>query len=163
MLNKTRSTNPTIADLDQFDEIIDVRSPAEFAEDHIPGAINCPVLDNDQRIEVGTLYKQVSAFEAKKIGAAMVSENIGRHLRANFLDRQKNWKPLIYCWLPYFVLSAGRLDNSRAVTKPTARMWSARWKRCHNNSTLSLSAVPQEAPKRACCKRLANWASKFWI
>jgi len=98
MLNKTRSTNPTIADLDQFDEIIDVRSPAEFAEDHIPGAINCPVLDNDQRIEVGTLYKQVSAFEAKKIGAAMVSENIGRHLRANFLDRPKNWKPLIYCW-----------------------------------------------------------------
>jgi tRNA 2-selenouridine synthase len=98
MQNKCRNTNPTIADLDQFDEIIDVRSPAEFAEDHIPGAINCPVLDNDQRIEVGTLYKQVSAFEAKKIGAAMVSENIGRHLRANFLDRPKSWKPLIYCW-----------------------------------------------------------------
>ena len=89
---------PTIADLATFDEIIDVRSPAEFAEDHIPGAINCPVLDNEQRIEVGTLYKQVSAFEAKKIGAAMVSENIARHLRAHFLDRPKNWKPLIYCW-----------------------------------------------------------------
>ena len=82
---------PTIADLATFDEIIDVRSPAEFAEDHIPGAINCPVLDNEQRIEVGTLYKQVSAFEAKKIGAAMVSENIARHLRAHFLDRPKNW------------------------------------------------------------------------
>lgn len=98
MLNRNRSNNPTIADLDQFDEIIDVRSPAEFAEDHIPGAINCPVLDNEERIEVGTRYKQVSAFEAKKIGAAMVSENIGRHLRAHFLDRPKNWKPLIYCW-----------------------------------------------------------------
>ena len=56
-----------------FDEIIDVRSPAEFAEDHIPGAINCPVLDNEQRIEVGTLYKQASPFEAKKIGAAYVT------------------------------------------------------------------------------------------
>jgi tRNA 2-selenouridine synthase len=88
----------TLADLDQFDEIIDVRSPAEFAEDHIPGAINCPVLDNQQRIEVGTLYKQTSAFEAKKIGAAMVAENIGKHLRAHFLDRPKSWKPLIYCW-----------------------------------------------------------------
>ena len=60
------------ADLAAYDEIIDVRSPAEFAEDHIPGAINCPVLDDAQRIEVGTLYKQVSPFVAKKIGAAMV-------------------------------------------------------------------------------------------
>jgi len=93
-----KPNRPTIADLAAFDEIIDVRSPAEFAEDHIPGAINCPVLDNEQRIEVGTLYKQVSPFEAKKIGAAYVSENIARHLRASFLDRPKNWKPLIYCW-----------------------------------------------------------------
>jgi tRNA 2-selenouridine synthase len=93
-----KPNRPTIADLANFDEIIDVRSPAEFAEDHIPGAINCPVLDDAQRIEVGTLYKQVSAFEAKKIGAALVSENIAHHLRSNFLDRPKNWKPLIYCW-----------------------------------------------------------------
>jgi len=93
-----RSNRPTIADLAAYDEIIDVRSPAEFAEDHIPGAINCPVLDDAQRAEVGTLYKQVSPFEAKKIGAALVSENIARHLRASFLDRPKAWKPLIYCW-----------------------------------------------------------------
>lgn len=90
--------NPTVADLAAYDEIIDVRSPAEFAEDHIPGAINCPVLDNEQRIQVGTLYKQVSPFEAKKIGAALVSENIGRHLKERFLDRPKTWRPLIYCW-----------------------------------------------------------------
>jgi len=90
--------NPTVADLAAYDEIIDVRSPAEFAEDHIPGAINCPVLDNEQRIQVGTLYKQVSPFEAKKIGAALVSENIARHLKERFLDRPKSWKPLIYCW-----------------------------------------------------------------
>jgi tRNA 2-selenouridine synthase len=93
-----RPDRPPLPDLAAFDEIIDVRSPDEFAEDHIPGAINCPVLDNDQRVEVGTLYKQVSPFVAKKIGAAMVSENIGRHLRESFLDRPRNWKPLIYCW-----------------------------------------------------------------
>jgi tRNA 2-selenouridine synthase len=93
-----KPNRPTIADLAAYDQIIDVRSPAEFAEDHIPGAINCPVLDNAQRIEVGTLYKQVSPFEAKKIGAALVSENIARHLRTSFLDRPKTWKPLIYCW-----------------------------------------------------------------
>lgn len=93
-----KAQRPTVADLARFDEIIDVRSPAEFAEDHIPGAINCPVLDDAQRIEVGTLYKQVSPFEAKKIGAALVSENIARHLKERFLDRPKQWKPLIYCW-----------------------------------------------------------------
>ena len=87
-----------LADLGGFDEIIDVRSPAEFAEDHIPGAINCPVLDDAQRAEVGTLYKQVSPFEARKVGAALVSENIGRHLRERFLGKARDWKPLIYCW-----------------------------------------------------------------
>ena len=93
-----KAPRPTIADLANFDEIIDVRSPAEFAEDHIPGAISCPVLDDAQRIEVGTRYKQVSPFEAKKIGAALISENIARHLKERFLDRPKHWKPLIYCW-----------------------------------------------------------------
>ena len=91
----------TIGRLDElasFDEIIDVRSPAEFAEDHIPGSVNCPVLDNQQRIEVGTLYKQVSPFAARKVGAAHVAENIARHLRERFFDRPKNWQPLVVCW-----------------------------------------------------------------
>lgn len=87
-----------IEDYRLFDEIIDVRTPAEFTEDHIPGSINCPVLDNHQRIEVGTLYKQHSPFAAKKIGAAHVAENIAHHLRVTFHDRPQNWKPLIVCW-----------------------------------------------------------------
>ncbi len=87
-----------IEEYGQFDEVIDVRTPAEFEEDHIPGSINCPVLDNEQRIEVGTLYKQHSPFEAKKIGAAYVAENIAHHLRHTFHDRPKDWKPLIVCW-----------------------------------------------------------------
>ena len=86
------------ADLAAFDEIIDVRTPAEFAEDHAPGAIKCPVLDDAQRVEVGTLYKQVSPFAAKKIGAAYVAENVARHLRERFLDRPKSWRPLVMCW-----------------------------------------------------------------
>jgi tRNA 2-selenouridine synthase len=87
-----------LEEFSQFDEIIDVRTPAEFAEDHIPGSINCPVLDNEQRIEVGTLYKQVSPFEARKVGAAHVAENIARHLRARFLEQPKTWRPLVVCW-----------------------------------------------------------------
>ncbi|MDD3352845.1 tRNA 2-selenouridine(34) synthase MnmH [Zoogloea sp.] len=84
--------------LDQFDDIIDVRSPSEFAEDHIPGAINCPVLDDEERARVGTLYKQVSPFDARKLGAALVSRNIARHIETHFGSKPKGWKPLIYCW-----------------------------------------------------------------
>lgn len=82
----------------EFDELIDVRSEAEYAEDHIPGAINCPVLDNSERALVGTIYKQSSSFDAKKIGAALVSANISRHLRERFYDRPRSWRPLVYCW-----------------------------------------------------------------
>ncbi|HTD07161.1 tRNA 2-selenouridine(34) synthase MnmH [Undibacterium sp.] len=84
--------------LAHFDSIIDVRSPSEYAEDHIPGAINCPVLDDEQRIRVGTIYKQVNSFEAKKIGAALVAKNIAQHIETRFLDKPKDWTPLIYCW-----------------------------------------------------------------
>src|SRR5450759_2177260 len=84
--------------LDQFDEIIDVRTPAEFAEDHIPVAINCPVLSDEERITVGTLYKQVSPFEARKVGAALIAKNIAHHLQTRFHAHPKSWRPLIYCW-----------------------------------------------------------------
>ncbi len=84
--------------LKKFDAVIDTRSPAEFAEDHLPGAINCPVLDNEQRIQVGTRYKQTSAFDAKKLGAGLVARNIANHIDTLFADKPKSWKPLIYCW-----------------------------------------------------------------
>jgi tRNA 2-selenouridine synthase len=88
----------TVADLTAFDEIIDVRSPGEFAEDHIPGAFNLPVLNDAERARVGTLYKQVSSFEAKKIGAALVSRNIAQHLDTWFADKPRSYRPLVYCW-----------------------------------------------------------------
>ncbi|MGK0187772.1 MAG: tRNA 2-selenouridine synthase [Verrucomicrobiales bacterium] len=81
-----------------FDEIIDVRSPAEFADDHVPGAINVPVLDNDERIIVGTLHREIGEFEARKTGAALISANIARHLQTHFVDKPKPYKTLIYCW-----------------------------------------------------------------
>jgi tRNA 2-selenouridine synthase len=87
-----------LPDLDRFDTIIDARSEGEFALDHLPGAINCPVLNNDERVRVGTLYKQVGSFEAKKLGAALVARNIARHLDEQFADKPKDWKPLVYCW-----------------------------------------------------------------
>ena len=98
-------SNPSLLGIDklssclhEFDVIIDVRSPAEFALDHVPGAINLPVLNNEERIEIGTLYKQASPFVAKKLGAALVSRNIANHLEQSLIDFPREWRPLIYCW-----------------------------------------------------------------
>ena len=88
----------TVAQLSDYDEIIDVRSPAEYAEDHIPGAISAPVLDDEQRAQVGTLYAQESPFVAKKLGAALIARNVAHHLETLFSDKPKQWKPLVYCW-----------------------------------------------------------------
>lgn len=88
----------TLTDLHRFDCVIDVRTPLEFAEDHLPGAINAPVLSNEERVQVGTMYKQVSAFEATKFGAALVARNIAMLLETQFAHQPSNWKPLIYCW-----------------------------------------------------------------
>jgi len=92
----------TAADLiarpNRFDCIIDARSPAEFAEDHLPGALNWPVLDDRQRIAVGTLYKQESALAARKLGAAMVARNIAAHVERWLQDKPRDWQPLVYCW-----------------------------------------------------------------
>ncbi len=88
----------SVGQIDLYDEVIDVRSPAEYAEDHVPGALNCPVLDDAERAAIGTLYKQVSPFDAKRRGAALVSRNIARHLETAFADRDRAWRPLVYCW-----------------------------------------------------------------
>lgn len=92
------SATVNVSQLDHFTDVIDVRSPSEFVLDHIPGAINLPVLDDSQRERVGTLYKQTSSFEAKKVGAALVARNIAIHLETALKDRPKEWQPLIYCW-----------------------------------------------------------------
>ena len=81
-----------------FDTIIDVRSPKEFTEDHIPNSINLPVLSDFEREVVGKIYIQNSQFEAKKIGAKYISENISKHLDGLLSNKNDNWKALIYCW-----------------------------------------------------------------
>ena len=81
-----------------FDALIDVRSPAEFAEDHVPGALLCPVLDDAERARVGTLYKQESPFQARRLGAALVAQNIARHLEGALAGQPRGWRPLVYCW-----------------------------------------------------------------
>ena len=87
-----------VCNLAQCDAIIDARTPAEFALDHVPGAINCPALSDDERVIVGTLYKDQGAFEARRVGGAMVAANLATHLRTTFADQPRTWKPIVYCW-----------------------------------------------------------------
>ncbi len=84
--------------LDRFDAVIDVRSPAEFAEDHLPGAVNWPVLDDEQRARVGTLYVQTSPMAARQVGAALVARNIARAVEQHVQGLPREWQPLVYCW-----------------------------------------------------------------
>ena len=81
-----------------FDAIIDVRSPAEFEEDRIPGAINLPALSNEERAKVGTIYVRESRFNAKRIGAALIARNVATHLESYFADKSGGFRALIYCW-----------------------------------------------------------------
>jgi tRNA 2-selenouridine synthase len=85
-------------DFRSYDTVIDCRSPAEYAEDHIPGALSAPVLDDAERATVGTLYRQVSPFDAKKLGAALVAQNVARHVQTLFAGKGRDWRPLVYCW-----------------------------------------------------------------
>jgi tRNA 2-selenouridine synthase len=86
------------ADFAAFDTVIDTRSPGEFAEDHVPGAVSAPVLDDDERAQVGTIYKQVSQFDAQKLGAALLAKNVAQHIETLFAGKPKTWRPLVYCW-----------------------------------------------------------------
>jgi tRNA 2-selenouridine synthase len=85
-------------DFKAFDAVIDARTPSEYALDHIPGAISAPVLDDAERATVGTLYKQVSPFDAKKLGAALIARNVARHVETLFAGKDRAWRPLVYCW-----------------------------------------------------------------
>ncbi|MES2877019.1 MAG: tRNA 2-selenouridine(34) synthase MnmH [Pseudomonadota bacterium] len=84
--------------LHEFDTVIDARSEDEYREDHLPGAVNWPTLNNEERRDIGTLYKQVNPFEARKRGAAIAARNIAGHIEREVIDKPKDWKPLAYCW-----------------------------------------------------------------
>jgi tRNA 2-selenouridine synthase len=92
------ATPLTLEAIRGFDDVLDARSPSEFAEDHLPGAINTPVLDDGERALVGTVYKQQSAFEAKRLGAPIAARNIARIVEERFAEKPRSWRPLVYCW-----------------------------------------------------------------
>jgi tRNA 2-selenouridine synthase len=148
-----------LSQLGDFDEIIDVRTPAEFAEDHIPGAINCPVLSNEERITVGTLYTQVSPFEARKLGAALVAKNIAHHLQTHFHAHPKSWRPLIYCW------RGGQRSGAMSIVLAQIG-WAAHkleggYKTYRRDVLEKLEALPQQLTFRVVCGPTGSGKSRL--
>ena len=94
----------------KINQIIDVRSPSEYKDDHIPGSINLPVLNDKERNLIGTIYKKESPFKAKKLGASLISKNISVFIKKKFINNLGSWKPLIYCW------RGGQRSKSIAIT-----------------------------------------------
>ena len=94
----TISATDAVLQWGRFDTIIDARSESEYAQDHLPHAVNWPTLNDAERQHIGTMYVQIGAFEAKKHGAILSARNIARHMERHVLDKPKNWKPLVYCW-----------------------------------------------------------------
>jgi len=95
--------------IDSFSAIVDARSESEYALDRLPGAVNWPSLNDAERASVGTEYKQVSPFAAKKRGAALVARNVAAHIERHVLELPREWSPLVYCW------RGGQRSNSLAL------------------------------------------------
>lgn len=139
----------TVADRHLFNAVIDVRSPLEFAEDHLPGAVNLPVLDDEERRIVGTLYKQHGAFEARRLGGGMVAANLGRHLRQSLAGMPSSWKPLVYCW-------RGGMRSGSMVTWLRMVGWDAQqlqggYKRWRQHVMETIVRLAPQLPLRVLC------------
>jgi len=94
----TLKADDALARLAEFSTVIDARSESEYALDRLPGALNWPSLNDAERALIGTEYKQISPFAARKRGAMLVARNVAAHIEREVLDKPKNWQPLVYCW-----------------------------------------------------------------
>ncbi len=83
--------------LSESTPMVDVRSPAEFAKGHIPGAINIPIFSNDERAAVGTAYKQQGKDEAVQLGLEYVGPKL-KDFAAKASSIAVNKEILLYCW-----------------------------------------------------------------
>jgi len=146
-------------DLRVFDDILDARSPAEYAEDHVPEAISVPVLDDEERALVGTVYKQQSAFEAKRVGAPIAARNIAAHIERLFAAKPRNWKPLVYCWR-----GGGRSGSLVHVLRQVG--WDARqlqggYKAFRRQVVTDLETLPERFDLRVVCGATGSGKSRL--
>src|SRR5689334_14954600 len=146
-------------ELRTFDDVLDARSPAEYAEDHLPEAISVPVLDDAERAMVCTVYKQRSAFEAKRAGAPIAARNIARHIEERFRDKPRNWKPLVYCWR-----GGGRSGSLVHVLRQVgwvAQRLDGGYKAFRRQVVAELDSLPLQITLRVVCGPTGSGKSRF--
>jgi tRNA 2-selenouridine synthase len=145
--------------LAEFDTIVDTRSESEYAEDHVPGAVNWPSLSDDQRRIIGTEYKQVSPFAAKKRGAAWVARNIAAHIERHVLDRPKPWRPLVYCW------RGGKRSGSLALVLDqigfSVHLLDGGYREYRRAVITALEALPHQLDLRVICGTTGSGKSRL--
>ena len=148
-----------LGELDRFDAIVDARSPAEFAEDRLPGAVNWPTLDDAQRARVGTMYKQVSAFEARKVGAALAARNIADHVEHQAMAMPREWRPLVYCW------RGGQRSGSLATVLDAigfqVHLLDGGYRAFRRALLIDLEALPARLSFRVLCGRTGSGKSRL--
>ena len=145
--------------LADFDAVIDARSESEFALDRLPGAVNWPSLSDAERIVIGTEYKQVSAFTAKKRGAVLVARNIALHIERELLDAPREWKPLIYCW------RGGNRSNSLALVLSQigfkVHLLEGGYTEFRRTVLADLETLPQQFNYRVICGKTGSGKSRL--
>ncbi len=77
---------------------IDVRSPAEFADGHILGAINVPLFENDERALIGTIYAKQGPDRAKEVGLSVVSPKLPELIQSIKRNAPEERPVVVYCW-----------------------------------------------------------------
>ena len=142
-----------------FDAVIDARSPSEHALDALPGAVNWPTLDNEQRARVGTMYKQVSAFEARKVGAALAARNIADHVEGQAMAQPREWRPLVYCW------RGGQRSGSLATVLDAigfqVHLLDGGYRAFRRALLIDLEALPTRLSFRVLCGRTGSGKSRL--
>jgi len=77
--------------------VIDVRSPAEYASGHLPGAVNIPLFSDSERAEVGTAYTRVSADKAYQLGYRFVEPKLESFVQQS-KEVARDGSVTVYCW-----------------------------------------------------------------
>ena len=133
---------------DQYALIIDARSPHEYAEDHVPGAVNLPVVDDAEFAEVGIRHK-TDPHAAYLIGAQHSFRNLARHT-ADLISRYKpDDRFLVYCFRGG-KRSALWAANLRLIGF-TVDVVPGGWKRYRGWVRESLATLPQRLHYRVVC------------
>jgi tRNA 2-selenouridine synthase len=82
-------------------QVVDVRSPREFLDGHMPGAVNSPLLDDDQRMMVGVTYKHEGAARARMVAMELVNPGLSQYLgdlAALARSQPRGRRLAIMCW-----------------------------------------------------------------